>query len=43
MSLKIYTKVMTYRVALVAKKVIKPTQTAYMTGRNIMKGVVILH
>ena len=29
--------------ALVAQKVIKPSQTAFMTGRNIMKRVVILH
>ena len=29
--------------ALVAQKVIKPSQTAFMTGRNIMEGVVILH
>jgi hypothetical protein len=30
-------------VALVAQKVIKPSQTAFMTRRNIMEGVVILH
>jgi hypothetical protein len=27
----------------VAKTVVSPTQTAFMPGRNIMKGVVILH
>jgi hypothetical protein len=34
---------MTNRVALVAQKVIRPSQTAFMSGRNIMEGVVILH
>jgi hypothetical protein len=27
----------------VAHKVINPTQTAFMPGRNIMEGVIILH
>jgi hypothetical protein len=27
----------------VAPKVIKPTQTAFMPGRHILKGVVVLH
>jgi retron-type reverse transcriptase len=34
---------MTNRVALVAQKVIKTSQTVFMSGRNIMEGVVILH
>jgi hypothetical protein len=42
-SFKIFTKVMTNRVALVAQKVIRPSQTTFMSGRNIMEGVVILH
>jgi hypothetical protein len=42
-SFKSFTKVMENRVALVAQKVIKPSQTAFMTGRNIMEGMVILH
>jgi hypothetical protein len=42
-SFKIFTEVMADRVALVAQKVIKPSQTAFMSGRNIMEGVVILH
>ena len=28
---------------MVAKTVVRPTQTAFMPGRNIMEGVVILH
>lgn len=39
----IITKVITNRLALVAEKVIRPSQTAFMTGRNIMEGAVILH
>jgi hypothetical protein len=31
------------RVAIVDGKVIWPSQTAFMTSRNIMEGVVILH
>lgn len=31
------------RVNLVANKVISPTQTAFMRGRNILEGVVVLH
>jgi hypothetical protein len=42
-SFKIFTKVGTNRLNLVAKKVVSPTQSAFMPGRNIMKGVVILH
>lgn len=43
MSFKIFTKVLTNHITLVAQKVIKPSQTAFMSGRNIMEGVVILH
>ena len=42
-SFKIFTKVGTNRLNMVAKTVVSPTQTAFMTGRNIMEGVVILH
>ena len=42
-SFKIFTKVLTNRVALVAQKVIQPSQSAFMKGRNILDGVVILH
>ena len=42
-SFKIFTKVATNRIIGVAQKVISPTQTAFIPGRNIMEGVVILH
>ena len=42
-SFKIFTKVATNRITTVAQKVISPTQTAFLPGRNIMEGVVILH
>jgi hypothetical protein len=40
---KIFTKVGTNRITSVAPKVIKPTQTAFMPGRHILEGVVVLH
>ena len=42
-SFKIYTKVATNRLSTVAQKIIRPTQTVFLLGRNIMEGVVILH
>ncbi|WVZ61551.1 hypothetical protein U9M48_011408 [Paspalum notatum var. saurae] len=42
-SFKVFTKVVANRTNLVAKKVNRPSQTAFMAGRNIMEGVVILH
>ena len=42
-ALKFFTKVATNRLNKVAKIVVSPTQTAFMPGRNIMEGVVILH
>ena len=43
-SFKIFTKVSTNRLNKVAQTtVVSPTQTAFMPGRNIMEGVVILH
>jgi hypothetical protein len=42
-SFKIFTKVLANRLKVVANKVITPTQTAFLPGRNIMEGVVILH
>jgi hypothetical protein len=42
-SFKIFTKVLTNRLTGVAKKLIGPTQTTFIPGRNIMEGVVILH
>jgi hypothetical protein len=40
---RFFTKVGTNRLNKVAKTVVSPTQTAFMPGRNIMEGVVILH
>lgn len=42
-SYKIITKVLTHRLALVAAKVISDSQTAFVPGRYIIEGVVILH
>jgi hypothetical protein len=43
MSFKIFTKAMTNRMALVAQKIIRTSETTFMSGRNIMDGAVILH
>jgi hypothetical protein len=42
-SLKIFTKVATIRLNTVADHVVRPSQTAFMQGRNILDGVAILH
>ena len=42
-SFKIFTKVATNRLNKVAQTVVSPMQTAFLPGRNIMEGVVILH
>ena len=42
-SFKIFTKVATLRLNNVADHVVRPSQTAFMKGRNILDGVVILH
>jgi hypothetical protein len=42
-SFKIFTKVATVRLNTVADHVIRPSQTAFMQGRNILDGVVVLH
>ena len=42
-SFKIFTKVATNRIGAVAENVVRRTQTAFMPGRNIMDGVIILH
>jgi hypothetical protein len=42
-SFKIFTKVMINRMTGIASKLISPSQTTFMPGRNIMKGVVMLH
>ena len=40
---KISTKVCTNRLYKIAKTVVSSFPTAFMTGRNIMEGVAILH
>ena len=42
-SFKIFTKVVTNRLMGVAQKVVRPSQSAFMQGRFILDGVVILH
>jgi hypothetical protein len=42
-SFKIFTKVTTNRLTTIAQKIISPTQTAFLPGRNRMEGAVILH
>jgi hypothetical protein len=42
-SFKTFTKVATNRLSTIAHKIIRPTQTAFLLGRNIMEGAVILH
>jgi hypothetical protein len=40
---KNFTKVTVNRLSRIATKLINPFQTAFIPGRNIMDGVVILH
>jgi hypothetical protein len=42
-SFKIFTKVATFQLNSVADHIVKPSQIAFMRGRNILEGVVILH
>ena len=42
-SFKIFTKAGTNRLNRVAQQVVNPCQSAFMPGRNIMEGAVILH
>jgi hypothetical protein len=42
-SFKIFTKVGTNRVTSIASRVVRPTQTTFIPGRNILEGVVVLH
>jgi hypothetical protein len=42
-SFKIFTTVATNRITSIAQRVIRPTQTTFLSGRNIMEGAVILH
>jgi hypothetical protein len=40
---KIFMKVATIRLNTVADHVVQPSQTAFMQGRNILDGVIVLH
>ena len=42
-SFKIFTKVGTNRITEIAQKIIRPKQSAFMPGRHILEGVVVLH
>jgi hypothetical protein len=42
-SFNFFTKVATDRISEVAQKVIRPTQMAFIPGRHILEGVVVLH
>ena len=42
-SFKIFTKVLTNRIIEIADKIIRPSQMAFIPGRNIIEGAVILH
>jgi hypothetical protein len=42
-SFNFFTKVATNRISEVAQKVMRPTQTAFIPGRHILEGVVVLH
>lgn len=43
MSFKIFAKVLTNRLIVVADEIIGPTKSAFLRGRLIMDGVVVLH
>jgi hypothetical protein len=42
-SSKIFTKVAMNKISHIATKVISPTHTTFLPGRNIIEGVIILH
>ncbi|WVZ49622.1 hypothetical protein U9M48_000963 [Paspalum notatum var. saurae] len=42
-SFKFFNKVATNRITRVAHTIIRPSQTAFLPGRNIMEGAVVLH
>ena len=42
-SFKIFTKLLAYRLAKVIGKIISPSQTAFIKGRYIVDGAVMLH
>ena len=42
-SFKIFTKVLANRLTTVANRIIEPSQSAFLPGRYILEGVVVLH
>jgi hypothetical protein len=42
-SFKIFTKVLANRLTAVAGRITKPSQSAFLPGRYILDGVVVLH
>lgn len=42
-SLIFFTKVATNHTSVIAHKIIRPIQTAFMPERHILKGVIVLH
>jgi hypothetical protein len=42
-SFKIFTKVLANRLTSVANRIVEPSQSAFLPGRYILEGVVILH
>jgi hypothetical protein len=42
-SFKIFTKVTVKKMTGIAEKIVSPSQAAFIPGRNIMEGVVVLH
>jgi hypothetical protein len=42
-SFKVFTKVGTNRAMVVDHKIITPTQSAFIPGRDILEGVVVFH
>jgi hypothetical protein len=43
MSFNFFTKVVVRRLTIVAEKLISQSQTAFIPGRNIMEGAIILY
>ena len=42
-SFKIFTKAATNRITKFTQKMVRPAQTAFLPGRNIMEGDIVLH
>lgn len=42
-SFKIFTELLANWVTEMANRVVKPSQTIFLPGKNIMEGVVVLH